>query len=626
MISLDMSSARITPETTGVRLGIVFWLAVIAVFLATNVVIETASGAAILSGELRGTDSYMRLLRVTQLHETGDWFDLVIPRSNAPYGEQLHWTRPFDILLLIVAAPVALFAGWGEGLFWAAVVVSPLLLLACGLAMIWTMAPLIRPSSWLLPAIAILIQPGIVAYSTLGRADHHVLLLLVHIFSIGCMLRGLKNRFDLRIFFICGLFSGFAVWLSVETLLSVLAIATALGIAWLLSPENRARQGVLYALGMLLVMALGIVSAHPPSRWLTPVYDEIGAVHLLIAVLLLAFWSGILLLERSFGRPKTWPEALGLAALFGLVAAGAIYRCYPGFFGGPMVDVNPAIVHIWLDKVSEMKGILPTTQYSLGKFIFYLGQGLVALPFLVWKLWKERDDPAYMAWMGLTVAVLLYWPVATLHVRFSSFAEVLFVLVLAELIDRILRALEDCRGMLPRVLGKSAAICLILVASVAIGNLLMTAGQAEDHSSAEKTAADVCDLAAMSRFLESADNWPADKRLTILGFLDFGPELLYRTRHRVIATPYHRNDEGILDSYKIMTAGDPAEAKAMMDRRAVDLVLLCPNSPERGFFSTPDRSEHLYASLAADNPPDWLAPVALPEALRGEFKLYEKVF
>ena len=50
-----------------------------------------------LEGGLAGPDSYMRLLRVTQLYESAAWFDLSIPRSNAPYGELLHWTRPADI-------------------------------------------------------------------------------------------------------------------------------------------------------------------------------------------------------------------------------------------------------------------------------------------------------------------------------------------------------------------------------------------------------------------------------------------------------------------------------------------------------------------------------------------------
>ena len=130
----------------------------------------------------------------------------------------------------------------------------------------------------------------------------------------------------------------------------------------------------------------------------------------------------------------------------------------------------------------------------------------------------------------------------------------------------------------------------------------------------------------ISRFLETADNWPTDAPQTILTFIDLGPELLYRTRHQVLATPYHRNGDGIRDSHTIMTSDDLETAKAMMDERAVNLVLLCPNSAERVFFHVPKSDAHLYALLRDGTPPPWLVPVELPENLSGEFKLYEKRF
>ena len=55
----------------------------------------------IQKGDLLTADCYMRLNRVVELNQTGQWFDGVSHRSNAPYGESMHWTRPFDLLLLI---------------------------------------------------------------------------------------------------------------------------------------------------------------------------------------------------------------------------------------------------------------------------------------------------------------------------------------------------------------------------------------------------------------------------------------------------------------------------------------------------------------------------------------------
>ncbi|MCZ6591766.1 MAG: hypothetical protein O7B98_11590, partial [Alphaproteobacteria bacterium] len=46
-----------------------------------------------LDGQLIGPDGYMRLRRVMNLYETGNWYDAFDLRTNAPFGEQLHWTR-----------------------------------------------------------------------------------------------------------------------------------------------------------------------------------------------------------------------------------------------------------------------------------------------------------------------------------------------------------------------------------------------------------------------------------------------------------------------------------------------------------------------------------------------------
>ena len=180
-------------------------------------------------------------------------------------------------------------------------------------------------------------------------------------------------------------------------------------------------------------------------------------MHLLLAAILFAFWCLVQVLESRFGRPKTWPERCLLVVVFAVPALGLLYRLYPSLFSGPMADVDPAIVPIWLDRVIEMKDIMPNSQESLGEFIFYLGQGLIALPYLLWKLWREREDPAWNAWLGLAVTIAFFWPVATMHVRFSSFAEVLFIIVLAEFIDRALQATEAYRNMVVRALSKSAA-------------------------------------------------------------------------------------------------------------------------------------------------------------------------
>ena len=79
-------------------------------------------------GNLVDSDGYARLVRIQRLLETGAWFDVGLPRANRPDGGTLHWTRPLDVLLIILALPLAGLIGFSKALFWAGVLVSPLLM------------------------------------------------------------------------------------------------------------------------------------------------------------------------------------------------------------------------------------------------------------------------------------------------------------------------------------------------------------------------------------------------------------------------------------------------------------------------------------------------------------------
>ena len=79
-------------------------------------------------GNLVDSDGYARLVRIQRLLETGAWFDFGLPRANRPDGGTLHWTRPLDVLLIILALPLAALIGFSKTLFWAGVLVGPLLM------------------------------------------------------------------------------------------------------------------------------------------------------------------------------------------------------------------------------------------------------------------------------------------------------------------------------------------------------------------------------------------------------------------------------------------------------------------------------------------------------------------
>ena len=72
----------------------------------------------------------------------------------------------------------------------------------------------------------------------------------------------------------------------------------------------------------------------------------------------------------------------------------------------------------------------------------------------------------------------------------------------------------------------------------------------------------------------------------ILNFNYSGPELLYRSHHNVVATPYHRNTAGIADTIRFLRGKSDGPAKALAQKRQIDLALICPADPEASNYRT----------------------------------------
>jgi len=107
----------------------------------------------------------------------------------------------------------------------------------------------------------------------------------------------------------------------------------------------------------------------------------------------------------------------------------------------------------------------------------------------------------------------------------------------------------------------------------------------------------------------------------LLSHIHQGPEILYRTNHRVITGPYHRNTNGILDVYTAMTTTDEAQARAILARRNVDFVILCVDSGEEKHILKIE-GETVVRKIVNQTPPPWLQKVALPDGLDCDFRVF----
>ena len=254
----------------------------------------------VLDGSLADSDAYMRLTRVLHLHDGGAWFDPREPRINPPEGHVQHWTRPLDALLLAGAWLLEPLLGFDRALHLWGVLISPVLLGARARAR--SPGPPRRRSiatRRLLACLVLLTQPTVLAYTSVGRPDHHSLLLLLAVVLIGLTARLAATPRDRRAALLAGAIAG-ARHLDQPRgddlhrrqprhARAVLAAGTpawrapTATICW---PRPRSLAG-----GLLLERA--------PAELLALESDRLSIVHVLLFALIAAFWMIVDRAERA---------------------------------------------------------------------------------------------------------------------------------------------------------------------------------------------------------------------------------------------------------------------------------------------------------------------------------------
>ena len=108
----------------------------------------------------------MRAQRVVDLMSgQNTWFDSWVYRANAPFGHALHWTRPVDVILVVLSWPFTLFRSLQEAVFVGAFVFGLLMIVGIFLAVAWTARAFMDRGASYLAGAATAFQLGLVSYN-----------------------------------------------------------------------------------------------------------------------------------------------------------------------------------------------------------------------------------------------------------------------------------------------------------------------------------------------------------------------------------------------------------------------------------------------------------------------------
>jgi hypothetical protein len=593
------------------------WLARAAAILVLWAAIELgllmAGVSPVLQGDLGDSDAYLQLVKVERLHDTADWYDNLLPRSNWPQGEPVAWSRSLDAVLLAGATLFRpFFANFHDALFWFGVVLSPLCALACAFAAGWMPGPLLNPSARFGTALLFLTQPGILSYTYARGPNHHGILFLAFIAASGFILRALRDPQARHAAGWAGAMIGIGLWISVEFLLPLAVILAVLGALWLYKGQRWTPANRQFAVGLFISLLVLLPVERAPADLFTPEYDRLSVVHLLLAGTLLAFW---LVVPAAVRAAAAWPSRLAASAMGSVAGAVIMAATYPKFFAGPLVDIDPVLVAHLIANNADWQGTIPNSLGGFGRFLFYAGLPVLCLAVAVRMLWLRRGDDSGPAWLFLTILLAIYVAMTLHGVRFAGFAEIAALIPLVQLLEYVDEQLTRRRSW-QAALGKCLIITALILGLPAVGGgVIAAAAPASEHA-----AGGDCRLAEIAPVLNDPAGIGAQQRM-ILAAVHSGPEILYRTPHAVLATPMFRNP-GIMDAYHILAASDDAAARAILDRRRIDLILLCPSSGERLFFDSDQGQDTLYNRLVGGRIPAWAQPMTLPGALAKRFYLF----
>jgi hypothetical protein len=599
-------------------------LVALAALAVVHLLVVAFGPSPVRDGLLLDTDSYMKLVRLEQLLATGGWYDAAIARSNAPFGETLHWTRLFDILVILLALPLTPFMSLRDALFWSGAAISPLMSLATMGALIWAARPLLRESAIgtrTMVALLTMMQPPILGYTLAGRADHHALLMLIFVLIFGAGMRSLRAgedgdaRRSIRLAALAGGVGAVGIWASVEMLVAAGACAAGLGLAWLLRGGHWLRGNLAFAAAFVGALAVALAIERPLAGIVAAENDRISILHVVLAGALLAFWLA-LALARAARLERPTPR-LAFAAAGALAILAALWLLFPQLLASPFAKMDPRIVALWLDRVTEMRTLWPATIVEAADLLQYLGLGLVALPFLAWSILAERRHPAWLGRALLALGIAAAVPIAIMHRRFAPYPELLFGLAVCGAFVRLFARAEGLavgRGVV-----RVAAVLLVFMAPSSIGSVLQGRPLA-----APKLNVNDCSVKEIAAVLADPKSGLGAGPLTILTSVDLGPELLYRTPHRVVGTPYHRNADGIYDTFQALS-GSSETARRIAYARSADLFLVCRVWGERAAYAGKAGTASFQEQLVQGRIPDWLAPLALPEAAAARFAVFRVI-
>jgi hypothetical protein len=386
--------------------------------------------------------------------------------------------------------------------------------------------------------------------------------------------------------------------IATESLPTVAAAILAMGLLWVADPDrSRVMRG--FGLAFAMASAAHLALFRPPSRWLEAACDVISPVYVAVALIV----GVVFTIASLIPAPRMpWQRLLLLAGL-ALPGLALVMLLYPQCLHGPYGDLDPWLQANWIASIVEARPLVVAIADLPAYAVSVSLPALLATGVVLWRLWRVPDQRA--EWAVLLAFLLATALIMLIQIRGARLAIMPAIPAAAWLIVSARRQYLS-RPQLPQIAG--LVLSWLAFSGVILALLMMAAAdlvpgparqlaEARDGKESCLVPEAFTDLAAL----------PPER---VMSPIDLGAHLLLYTPHAVVSAPYHRNQQGVRDTFRFIN--EPiATARAILDERGIGLVVLCPAMPE--LAGRADRAEDSFASLyGAGELPEWLVDVSLP--------------
>lgn len=552
-------------------------------------------------------DGYWHLLRVRNMHR-GDWNNEINERGNAPFGERIHWSSAFDLVLLAGARFGTLFTDFETSLRWTGVVIGPVLFVMTALMLLAFGRVLLSPTTAVFPAILFVIDPfQSQSVFCFCRPDHHCFVMFSFILYY-CVFTLLTSRTDLALrASLVGAIGAFAIWVGLELFVLVGLSVVYAGMLWLINGEKYAGMNLRLTAGLWIGLLVTLLLDEKAANYLMVSYDKRSIVHITLFALIALYWLAIVLLNKAGVGRGIRSRAL-LAVVCGSMLTTVFLNIFPRFLTGPLTSVHEGMSALYLNKTSEFGT-------NVIEIVRHLLLAVPSFCYLVYIMIRTSDEKRRQcAWM--LFALCAYALLGLKMHRWLNSLQILCIFPNAMILISMLSWENSIRNT-----AAAFGFCLLLLLGPHL--VLFSYGQ-EERKVEELRENYMYQVLDVLTFMEASDE--TDAREIVLANMNLGPLIMYRTSFDVVGTPNHNNESGILDTYRILNAVDPGTARTLIRERNIDYLLLDSQVisfgriPLEGFDAD---NRTTFLDRLVDGPPvDWLVEVDLPESLSSEFRLF----